>query len=47
MSLIKYEVFNAVIEYGSLTKAAEALNLTQSAISYSISNLESELGFSL
>jgi len=47
VSLIKYEVFNAVIEYGSLTKAAEALNLTQSAISYSISNLESELGFSL
>ncbi|KAB2336298.1 LysR family transcriptional regulator [Cytobacillus depressus] len=47
MSIPKYEVFNTVIELGSLTKAAEALNLTQSAISYSISNLETELGFPL
>ncbi|WP_159434214.1 helix-turn-helix domain-containing protein [Domibacillus mangrovi] len=39
MSLTKYEVFNTV----SLTRAAEALNLTQSAISYSISN--PNLGF--
>lgn len=47
MSLSKYEVFNTVVELGSLTKAAEALNLTQSAVSYSLANLESELGFSL
>lgn len=47
MSLSKYEVFNTVAELGSLTKAAGALNLTQSAVSYSIANLESELGFSL
>ncbi|WP_028402692.1 LysR family transcriptional regulator [Ectobacillus panaciterrae] len=47
MSLAKYEVFNTVVELGNLTKAAEALNLTQSAVSYSIANLESELGFSL
>ena len=47
MSLAKYEVFNTVVELGSLTKAAEALNLTQSAVSYSIANLESELGFPL
>lgn len=47
MSLSKYEVFSTVVELGSLTKAAERLNLTQSAVSYSITNLESELGFPL
>jgi DNA-binding transcriptional LysR family regulator len=47
VSLAKYEVFNTVVELGSLTKAAEALNLTQSAVSYSIANLESEFGFPL
>jgi DNA-binding transcriptional LysR family regulator len=47
MSLAKYEVFNTVVELGNLTKAAEALNLTQSAVSYSIANLESEFGFPL
>jgi DNA-binding transcriptional LysR family regulator len=47
MSLSKYEVFNTVVESGSLTKAAEALNLTQSAVSYSIAHLETELGFPL
>ncbi|MGG4219680.1 LysR family transcriptional regulator [Paenibacillus jamilae] len=47
MSLAKYEVFLTVVELGSLTKAGEALQLTQSAVSYSISNLEMELGFPL
>lgn len=47
MSLAKYEVFDTVVELGNLTKAAESLNLTQSAVSYSIANLESELGFPL
>ncbi|GAA3324868.1 hypothetical protein GCM10020331_054460 [Ectobacillus funiculus] len=48
MSLSKIRgFFNTVVELGSLTKAAEALNLTQSAVSYSLANLESELGFSL
>lgn len=47
VSLAKYEVFNTVVELGSLTKAAEALNLTQSAVSYSIANLELEFGFPL
>lgn len=47
MSLVKYEILNAVIEYGSLTRAAEALNITQSAVSHAISSLESECGFSL
>jgi DNA-binding transcriptional LysR family regulator len=47
VSLAKYEVFNTVVELGNLTKAAESLNLTQSAVSYSIANLEAELGFTL
>ncbi|WKL01356.1 LysR family transcriptional regulator [Paenibacillus amylolyticus] len=47
MSLIKYEILNTVLEYGSLTKAAEALNITQSAVSHAIASLETECGFSL
>ncbi|MBV6682595.1 LysR family transcriptional regulator [Bacillus sp. JRC01] len=47
MSISKYKVFKTVVDLGSLTKAAEVLNLTQSAVSYSIANLESELGFPL
>jgi len=47
MSLFKYEVLNTVVKLGSLTKAAAALNLTQSGVSHAISSLESELGVSL
>lgn len=47
MSLSRYEVFNTVAELGNLTRAAEELNLTQSAVSYSITNLEAEIGFPL
>lgn len=47
MSLAKYEVFNTIVEVGSLTKAAEKLNLTQSGVSHAISGLEAEFGFTL
>ncbi|CAH1191341.1 HTH-type transcriptional activator CmpR [Paenibacillus auburnensis] len=47
MSLNKYEVFLKVVELGSLTKAAEILDFTQSGISHTISSLEMEFGFSL
>ncbi|MDA2519862.1 LysR family transcriptional regulator [Bacillus cereus] len=47
MSIIKYEIFEAVIKTGSFTKASEILNMTQSAVSHAISNLEKELGTSL
>lgn len=47
MSLSKFEVLNAVIEQGSLTRAGESLGLTQSAVSHAIASLENELGFSL
>ena len=47
MSLAKYEIFSTIVDAGSLTKAAERLNLTQSGVSYAVTTLESELGFSL
>jgi DNA-binding transcriptional LysR family regulator len=47
LSLSKYEIFNTISEVGSLTKAAEKLNLTQSGVSYAVSTLEADLGFSL
>ena len=47
MTLLTYQVFKTVAEAGSFHKAAEILGLTPSAISHSISSLETELGFSL
>jgi DNA-binding transcriptional LysR family regulator len=47
LTIAKFEVFNTIIELGSLTKAAEALHMTQSGVSHAISSLESELGFPL
>lgn len=47
MSLSKYMIFKTIIELGSLTKAAEKLNLTQSGVSYAVSTLEKEIGFPL
>ena len=41
------EVFNALFEAGSVSRAAERLNLTQPAVSVALSNLEAELGFRL
>ena len=45
MSLAKFEIFSTVVELGSLKQAAEALRLTQSAVSHAIASLESEWGF--
>jgi len=47
MSLKKYEAFVKTVELGSLTKAAEALDSTQSRISHIIRDLEEEYGFTL
>ncbi len=41
------EVFNALFEAGSVSQAAQRLNLTQPAVSIALSNLEEELGFRL
>ena len=47
MNIGKYETLIAVVEAGSLTRAAQALGCTQSAVSHSIDSLEQELGFAL
>ncbi len=47
MTIEKYETLARVVELGSLTKAAESLGCTQSAISHAINNLEQELGFAV
>lgn len=43
----KYLIFSKVAEFGNITKAAQELNYTQSAISHVINNLEEEYGFPL
>lgn len=47
MNIGKYETLMAVVEAGSLTRAAQSLGCTQSAVSHSIDSLEQELGFAL
>ena len=47
MSISKYETLAKVCELGSLTKAAEALGCTQSAVSHTINSLEEQLGFAI
>ena len=47
MSISKYQVFLKVVSCGNFTKAAEALNFTQSGISHAIHSLENELGITL
>ncbi|GAB0169440.1 LysR family transcriptional regulator [Lysinibacillus sp. CTST325] len=47
MSLVKYEILNKVAEVASFTKAADALGLTQSAVSHAVSSLEKEFDFAL
>ena len=41
------EVFNTVFEAGSVSRAAERLNLTQPAVSIALKNMEEVLGFLL
>ena len=43
----KYRVFCTVVELGSFTAAAEALNYSQSAVSQAVRTLEQELGTTL
>ncbi len=38
------EIFNAVVEYGQVTKAAQKLFLTQSAVSLALNEMENQLG---
>ena len=47
MSISKYQVFLKTVSCGSFSKAAEAMNFTQSVISHAINSLENELGVKL
>ena len=47
MNIQKYLAFIMTVEYGSFTKAAEALSYTQSGVSRMISDLEKEWKLSL
>lgn len=47
MSITKYEVFRTVAQTNNFTKAADYMNMTQSAVSKAIKSLENEFGFSL
>lgn len=47
MTLFSYKVFITTVEQMNFRKAAELLNLTPSAVSHCISNMEEELGFPL
>lgn len=47
LKLRHLQVFNALIEAGSVSRAAERLNLTQPAVSIALGKLEEELGFRL
>ena len=47
MSVSKYQMFVKTVECGSFSKAAEALNFTQSGVSHAVQALEDELGVTL
>lgn len=47
MTLFSYKVFLTTVEQMNFRKAADLLNLTPSAVSHCISNMEEELGFPL
>lgn len=44
---IHLEILNAIKKYGTLTKAADSLNLSQSALSHSIKKLEGQINTSI
>ena len=47
MTLLTYEIFEAVVQEKSFQKASVRLNMTPSAVSHAISAMEKEVGFSL
>lgn len=47
MTLLTYQVFKTVADQGSFRRAADILGLTPSAVSHSISAMETELGFTI
>lgn len=47
MTLLTYEIFEAVVQERSFHKASVLMNMTPSAVSHAISAMEKEVGFSL
>ncbi|MBF4693468.1 LysR family transcriptional regulator [Fusibacter ferrireducens] len=47
MYFIGIEAFLAIVESGSISKAADLLHISQSSVSYRLKTLENELGFQL
>ena len=47
MERTKYDIFGQIVENGSLTKTAQKVGYTQSAVSHLVASLEEELGLSL
>lgn len=47
VTIRQLEIFNAVVEYGQVTKAAESLFISQSAVSLALNEMEKQLGGSL
>lgn len=45
MNVQKLNIILEALKYGSMTKAAEKLGYTQSALTYAINSTEQELGF--
>ncbi len=47
MNLVNLETFLKIVETGSLVRASEALNVTQSTVTARMKSLENELGQTL
>ena len=47
MEIYQLKYFRAIVNFGSMAAAAKALNITQPALSYAITQLEKELGMNL
>ena len=47
MTILTYEIFEAVVQEKSFQKASLLLKMTPSAVSHAISSMEKEVGFSL
>ncbi|NDA08811.1 MAG: LysR family transcriptional regulator, partial [Alphaproteobacteria bacterium] len=47
MKMRHFEVFDALFDAGSVSRAAQRLNISQPAVSLALANMEKELGFQL